>query len=42
MLTTAGNLVFFGTPEGYLKALDAKTGKELWPFQTGSGVVGRR
>ena len=39
VMTTAGNLVFYGTPEGYLKALDAKTGKELWKFQTGSGVV---
>jgi alcohol dehydrogenase (cytochrome c) len=28
VLTTGGNLVFHGTPEGYLKALDAKTGKE--------------
>ena len=37
-----GGLVFFGTPEGYLKALDAKTGKELWKFNTGSGIVGRR
>ena len=40
VLTTAGNLVFTGTPEGYLKAFDAKTGQELWKFQTGSGVVG--
>lgn len=39
VMTTAGDLVFYGTPEGYLKALDAKTGKELWKFQTGSGVV---
>lgn len=39
VMTTAGNLVFWGTPEGYLKAADAKTGKELWKFQTGSGVV---
>ncbi len=39
VMTTAGDLVFYGTPEGYLKALDAKTGKELWQFQTGSGVV---
>ena len=39
VLTTGGNLVFYGTPEGFLKALDAKTGKELWSFQTGSGVV---
>ncbi len=40
VLTTAGGLVFTGTPEGYLKAFDAKTGEELWKFQTGSGVVG--
>ena len=39
VLTTGGNLTFYGTPEGYLKALDAKTGKEVWSFQTGSGVV---
>ena len=40
VLTTSGGLVFTGTPEGYLKAFDAETGKELWKFQTGSGVVG--
>jgi alcohol dehydrogenase (cytochrome c) len=39
VLTTAGDLVFYGTPEGYLKALDAKTGAELWKFQTGSGII---
>ncbi|MBA4218157.1 MAG: PQQ-dependent dehydrogenase, methanol/ethanol family [Methylibium sp.] len=39
VLTTAGNLVFWGTPEGYLKAADARTGKVVWQFQTGSGVV---
>ncbi|KYP12842.1 MAG: dehydrogenase [Limnobacter sp. CACIAM 66H1] len=39
VLTTGGNLVFWGTPEGFLKAADAKTGKEVWKFQTGSGVV---
>lgn len=39
VLTTAGDLVFWGTPEGFLKAADAKTGKVLWQFQTGSGVV---
>lgn len=38
-LTTAGGLVFTGTSDGYLKAFDAKTGEELWKFQTGSGVV---
>ena len=39
VLATGGDLVFWGTPEGYLKAADAKTGKVLWQFQTGSGVV---
>lgn len=39
VMTTAGNLVFYGTPEGYFKALDAKTGKELWKYNTGSGIV---
>ncbi|MFC3285024.1 PQQ-dependent methanol/ethanol family dehydrogenase [Litchfieldella rifensis] len=40
VMTTAGNLVFTGTPEGYLKAFDAETGEELYRFNTGSGVVG--
>ncbi|HET9581084.1 MAG TPA: PQQ-dependent methanol/ethanol family dehydrogenase [Usitatibacter sp.] len=39
VLATKGGLVFTGTPEGFLKAFDARTGKELWKFQTGSGVV---
>lgn len=38
-LNTAGGLVFTGTSDGYLKAFDNKTGKELWSFQTGSGIV---
>jgi alcohol dehydrogenase (cytochrome c) len=41
VMTTAGGLVFFGTPEGEFKALDDETGKELWSFQTGSGIVGQ-
>ena len=39
-LATAGGLVFYGTLEGYLKAVDAKTGAELWRFKTPSGIVG--
>ncbi len=39
VLTTGGNLVFYGTPEGYLKAVNAKTGDEVWQYQTGSGVI---
>ncbi|MFT3799783.1 MAG: methanol/ethanol family PQQ-dependent dehydrogenase [Burkholderiaceae bacterium] len=38
-LTTAGGLLFTGTSDGFVKAFDSKTGKELWRFQTGSGVV---
>lgn len=40
VLATGGGLVFTGTPEGFLKAFDARTGRELWSFNTGSGVVG--
>src|SRR5215468_4824715 len=35
---TAGGLVFRGEPDGNFLALDAKTGKELWRFQTGFGA----
>lgn len=38
-LATAGNLVFTGTSDGFVKAFNAKSGKEEWSFQTGSGVV---
>ena len=40
VLTTAGNLVFMGNPEGYLMAFDAKTGEIKYKFNTGSGVIG--
>ncbi len=39
-LATAGDVVFYGTLEGYLKAVDARTGKELYRFKTPSGIVG--
>jgi len=39
-LATASGLVFYGTLEGYLKAVDAKTGKELYKFKTPSGIIG--
>ncbi|MEL6999011.1 MAG: PQQ-dependent methanol/ethanol family dehydrogenase [Pseudomonadota bacterium] len=41
VMTTAGGLVFTGTPEGHLIALDDETGEKLWSFQTGSGIVGQ-
>jgi lanthanide-dependent methanol dehydrogenase len=39
-LATAGDVVFYGTLEGYLKAVDMKTGKELYKFKTPSGIIG--
>lgn len=39
-LATAGDIVFYGTLEGYLKAVDAKTGDELYRFKTPSGIIG--
>ncbi|HWI15771.1 MAG TPA: PQQ-binding-like beta-propeller repeat protein, partial [Burkholderiales bacterium] len=40
-LVTAGDVVFYGTMEGWFKALDAKTGKLLWQYKAGSGIVGQ-
>lgn len=40
VLTTEPGLVFTGTQTGQFKAFDAKNGKELWSFQTGSGISG--
>ena len=39
-LPTAGGVVFYGTLEGYLKAVDSETGKELFKFKTPSGIIG--
>jgi lanthanide-dependent methanol dehydrogenase len=39
-MATAGGVVFYGTLEGYLKAVDAKSGKELYKFKTPSGIIG--
>ncbi|MEP5761514.1 MAG: PQQ-dependent methanol/ethanol family dehydrogenase [Litoreibacter sp.] len=41
VMTTAGGLVFTGTPEGEFIAFDDETGEKLWSFQTGSGVIGQ-
>jgi len=39
-LATAGDVVFYGTLEGYLKAVDPASGKELYRFKTPSGIIG--
>jgi PQQ-dependent dehydrogenase (methanol/ethanol family) len=40
-VATAGNVVFYGTMEGWFKALKADTGELLWQFKTGSGIIGQ-
>ena len=39
-LTTAGGITFYGTLEGYLKAVKTETGEELFRFKTPSGIIG--
>lgn len=38
--STDGGVTFYGTLEGYLKAVDTKTGKELYKYKTPSGIIG--
>jgi PQQ-dependent dehydrogenase (methanol/ethanol family) len=39
-LATKGDVVFYGTLDGWFKAANARTGEVLWKFKVGSGVVG--
>lgn len=39
VLTTAGNLVFQGTADGYLRAFSAEDGRELWKYPTQIGLL---
>jgi mono/diheme cytochrome c family protein len=39
-VATSAGLVFTGDMRGYFMALDARTGRTLWQFQTGSGIIG--
>jgi glucose dehydrogenase len=38
---TASDVVFYGTMDGWFKALNAKTGEQLWQFKVGSGIIGQ-
>jgi PQQ-dependent dehydrogenase (methanol/ethanol family) len=38
-LTTASDLVFYGTVDGWFRAVDARSGKVLWSQKLGSGIV---
>ena len=39
-LATGGGVVFYGTLDGWFKAVDSRSGTVLWQFKVGSGVVG--
>jgi lanthanide-dependent methanol dehydrogenase len=38
---TAGDVVFYGTLDGWFKALDARNGKLLWKYKVESGIIGQ-
>jgi lanthanide-dependent methanol dehydrogenase len=40
-LATAGDVVFYGTMDGWFKAVDARSGQELWRARTASGIIGQ-
>jgi glucose dehydrogenase len=40
-LVTAGDVVFYGTMDGWFKALDAKSGSKLWEYKAVSGIIGQ-
>jgi PQQ-dependent dehydrogenase (methanol/ethanol family) len=40
-LVTSGDVVFYGTMDGWFRALDAHSGQKLWEIRLGSGIVGQ-
>jgi len=40
-VATGGDVVFYGTMDGWFHAADARTGQQLWQFKTGSGIIGQ-
>ena len=40
-LVTAGDVSFYGTMDGWFKAVNARTGEVVWQFKTGSGIIGQ-
>lgn len=40
-LATAGDVVFYGSMDGWFKAVDARNGHPLWQFKVGSGIIGQ-
>jgi lanthanide-dependent methanol dehydrogenase len=40
-VVTAGDVAFYGTMEGWFKAVNARTGELIWQFKTSSGIIGQ-
>ena len=40
-VATAGDLVFYGSMDGWFKAVDARSGKPLWQYKVDSGIIGQ-
>jgi PQQ-dependent dehydrogenase (methanol/ethanol family) len=38
-MVTAGDIVFYGTMDGWFKAVNARTGDPLWRFKADSGII---
>jgi glucose dehydrogenase len=41
VVVTSTNLLFYGTMDGWFKAVDARNGAPLWQFKVGSGIIGQ-
>jgi glucose dehydrogenase len=41
VLATAANFVFYGTLDGWFRAVDGRSGKILWKYPTGSQIAGQ-
>jgi lanthanide-dependent methanol dehydrogenase len=40
-VVTAGDVVFYGTMDGWFKAVHARTGEVLWQFKCATGIIGQ-
>ncbi len=40
-VVTAGDVAFYGTMDGWFKAVDARNGTLLWKYKTSSGIIGQ-
>jgi PQQ-dependent dehydrogenase (methanol/ethanol family) len=41
VVVTGGDLVFYGTMDGWFKAVDARSGQLRWKAKLGSGIIGQ-